>query len=437
MASINVAYNKPATASSYVVPYSAGRAVDGITSPANRWLCITVPCWLSVNLQGIYWINKWVVSSLQTAGWQSDCNLQDYSLQISMDNANWVTVDTVTGNIASFTSRSITPVQANYVRLLVNRGIQANPTLASILELQVFNIDPTSNYLSGLALNNGTVALSPSFVKTTNSYTATVPYDTSSVTVTPTAEDPNASVKVNGTVVPKGQASAAIPLNVGSNTITVLVTPVVGLPYTYTVNVTRQDSVNLSTMVVKDNNSVAVNINPSFTPGNTAYTANVGFDVTSVTITPTAQSANAAITVNGQSVVSGQASNAITVNVNTNNINIVVSTPGCTPKTYTVVVTKSSNPYLSLLQMSGVRSLTPPFAKNTYSYSATVSSSSVTVTPTAEDATTVIKVNTVVVASGQPSQAIPLSLGSNNVIVETKSAIGSDGKTYTITVTRV
>jgi hypothetical protein len=61
----------------------------------------------------------------------------------------------------------------------------------------------------------------------------------SSITVTPTLADATATVKVNGTAVGSGTASAGIPLNVGANIITVSVTAQDGTTQTYTISVTR------------------------------------------------------------------------------------------------------------------------------------------------------------------------------------------------------
>jgi hypothetical protein len=59
------------------------------------------------------------------------------------------------------------------------------------------------------------------------------------VTVTPTASDPGASITVNGSAVTSGQASGAISLLVGSNTITTVVTAVDTTTKTYIVIITR------------------------------------------------------------------------------------------------------------------------------------------------------------------------------------------------------
>jgi hypothetical protein len=92
--------------------------------------------------------------------------------------------------------------------------------------------------LSNLVLSDGTLA--PAFDPNTTSYTAMVPNSTTSITETPTAADATSTITVNGTPVASGTASGAIPLAVGPNTITTVVTAQDGMTTkTYTVTVTR------------------------------------------------------------------------------------------------------------------------------------------------------------------------------------------------------
>ncbi len=92
--------------------------------------------------------------------------------------------------------------------------------------------------LSNLTLSSGT--LSPAFASGTTTYTASAGNGVSSITVTPTVAESNATVTVNGTAVTSGNASGAINLNVGANTITVVVTAQDATTIkTYTIAVTR------------------------------------------------------------------------------------------------------------------------------------------------------------------------------------------------------
>jgi len=94
--------------------------------------------------------------------------------------------------------------------------------------------------LSNLKINSGNIALSPTFNYNTTGYAASVANTVSAVIVTPAVSDVNASVKINGIATPSGTASASLPLVVGANTITAVVTAQDGVTTkTYTITVTR------------------------------------------------------------------------------------------------------------------------------------------------------------------------------------------------------
>ena len=104
------------------------------------------------------------------------------------------------------------------------------------LAVQVYSNDAT---LSGLSLSASSASLTPAFASDEESYTASVGNAISSVRVTPTVNEANATVTVKGTTVASGQQSGPISLSVGENTITVVVTAEDGTTKTYTVDVTR------------------------------------------------------------------------------------------------------------------------------------------------------------------------------------------------------
>lgn len=81
------------------------------------------------------------------------------------------------------------------------------------------NTDAT---LSNLTLNGGT--LNQPFAAHDTNYSSSVSNSVATITVTPTAADSKALIKVNGLLVDSGQISQPINLSVGSNTITILVT---------------------------------------------------------------------------------------------------------------------------------------------------------------------------------------------------------------------
>lgn len=93
--------------------------------------------------------------------------------------------------------------------------------------------------LSNLSISG--VNLTPVFTASQNNYTATVVSTVTSTTVTPVASvNTVTSITVNGTVLASGIASSALPLNIGENTIIVVVTAADGVSTeTYTLLITR------------------------------------------------------------------------------------------------------------------------------------------------------------------------------------------------------
>ncbi|MBL0385890.1 cadherin-like beta sandwich domain-containing protein, partial [Tumebacillus sp. ITR2] len=103
--------------------------------------------------------------------------------------------------------------------------------------------------LSNLTVSQGT--LTPNFDSGKTSYTVHVGNVVNSLTLTPTLAEAQATVLVNGVAVISGQASAPISLNVGSNTLTVVVTAQDGSTQkTYTLTVIRAGGSTPSTGTV-------------------------------------------------------------------------------------------------------------------------------------------------------------------------------------------
>ncbi|MCS7460044.1 DUF2252 family protein [Paenibacillus doosanensis] len=98
--------------------------------------------------------------------------------------------------------------------------------------------------LSGLTLSNGT--MSPAFSPDITAYTAQVGNGVSSLAVTANVYDSAAELTVNGLPAASGQASAAIPLNVGGNVIEIAVAAKDGVSKTYTVNAVRAAAITAS-----------------------------------------------------------------------------------------------------------------------------------------------------------------------------------------------
>lgn len=440
MAIQNLALNKTATASSYVMPYSPSRAVNGSITPTSRWLCNTVPASLVVDLLGQNVITSWVVKNMSVAGWRSpDYNMVEYKLQGSNDNNTWYDIDSVTNNSNNITTRNIsTLVVFRYVRLYVTNGLRTNSKFASIMEFEVYGCP--SQYLSALVLKNGqsSLTLNPSFTPNGFTYTTpSVPYNTSSINVIPTPQDARATVKVNNVAVTNYIIGVPVGLNVGLNNISVVVTSGDGqTTQAYTVTVEREQGAILTGLTISSGE-----LNPTFSSNTLGYTApNVGYDTTSVTVTPTTTVAGTTITVAGNPATSGQPS-AVNLNVGSNTINIV-TTNGTASQTYTITVVRASSPYLTQFDVtyksgkSSYETKTVTTSSNQTEYNVDIlnTATSVTIKPTTQDVNAVILVNGQNIPSGQISASITVVVGTTRIPINVTSAIGTDSKTYGITI---
>jgi len=313
-----------------------------------------------------------------------------------------------------------------------------------------YSISYVNGTLTVLALSTNavlsTISLSPAATLTSvtgpgyNNYTASVANAVSSIAVVPTSQNSYATITVNGTAVKSGSASGSIPLAVGPNTLTTIVTAQDGVTTkTYIITVTRAPSSNALLSGIKL--TPASTLTNTGTVGNTTtYTTSVNNAVASVTVTATTIDPTATIKVNGVAVSPGTASGNVALAVGANTITTVVTAQdGVTTKTYLIIVTraKSTNAALAKLSISAGM-LSPVFATGTVSYTASVSNAttSVTVTPLTSDATATVTVNGTSVTSGSASAGITLVVGANTITTKVTAQDGVTTKTYTITVNR-
>lgn len=335
----NIALYKNASASSYVAPFSPSRAVNGQITPLQRWACDVLPAELVVDLGEYYRINSVVLKFLELAGWPSSYNLKGFFVSGSTDNIQWNNWGSSSGNTASSYTVSVSNLPARYVKMTVNPGwgLGNNLNAASLLEMEVYE-SPIDAFLSNLTISSGT--LSPVFNKKTFTYITEVGSGITSVTVTPTADDPiHASIKVNNQTVNSGSPSQSIQLSPGLNTITVAVINQ-GIQETYTIRVSKLSATvaYLSALTVKDPRNNTVALTPVFAPTTLSYSGTA--NVASVTVTPVSDGNQ--ITVNDASVPSGSPSSPITLIIGANSIMVKV-TPGAggSTTTYTITLTRS------------------------------------------------------------------------------------------------
>ena len=136
----------------------------------------------------------------------------------------------------------------------------------------------------------------------------------------------------------------------------------------------------------------------------------------------------------GQNITGDNCTNGICLSSSSGEI---VFTYTGTYSTHTFDIEQFNDAALSGLTISQ-GTLSPTFASSTLSYTASVANdvANLTVTPTANQASSTITVNGTLVTSGSASSPITLNVGANTILTVTLAQDASTTKTYTIVVTR-
>jgi gliding motility-associated-like protein len=285
--------------------------------------------------------------------------------------------------------------------------------------------------LSKLTVSNGT--LSPAFATGTTNYTD-VAHSVNSIAFRAITTDPLATETINGTAVPEGTVSPYIPLNIGVNDISVVVTAQDGVTQdTYTIAVTRLPEIaSLSKLTVSNGT-----LTPAFAIGTTSYT-DVAKLVNSIAFRAITTDPLATETINGTAVPEGTVSPYIPLNVGLNNITVVVTAQdGVTQETYTIAVTRlPAIATLSKLTVSN-GNLTPAFATATTGYTDNVAfpASSIAFRAITTDPLATETINGMAVPEGTVSPYMPLNTGVNTIPVVVTAQDGITQDTYTVAVT--
>ena len=350
---------------------------------------------------------------------------------------------TITVNDADVTSdeasNAISLTEGDVTNIAV-KVVAADDATSQTYTIAVSRAASSDATLSNLVVSEG--VLDPAFDSGTEEYMVSVANSIATLTVTPTANNAEASITVNGAGVTSGEASNAISLTAGDVTnIAIKVVAADGMTsQTYTIAVSRAASsdATLSNLVISEGV-----LDPAFDTDELMYEVSVNSNVANVTVTPTASDDGASITVDGTDVGSSMASNAIPLTEgDVTNIAIkVVAADDITSQTYTIAVTRAANGDASLSNLvisSG--DLDPVFDSGTLSYRVSVENNveTITVTPTATDGIATITVNGNAVTTGEASTAISLAEGvDTDIVVVVTSADSSNTETYTITVNRM
>ncbi len=247
-------------------------------------------------------------------------------------------------------------------------------------------------------------AFQPAFSSNVTDYRATVSTTDSSVVVKATPENSTTTMTIDRRQAGTDQGiSITLDPAPSTKSIFIRITDQSGAQTTYVVIVTRPASSNT------DLRSLSLSpgpLDPSFRAGTTRYTAQVGSGTARVSVTATLQDPTAALDVDGQGTISGQA-RAIDLGDpgSSKDITIVVTAPNGSLKSYLVTVVRAAlggNFNLGKLTVSP-GTLGPSFKANTTRYTVNVGSStdSVMVTATPQESSSTLQVNRQVANSGQ------------------------------------
>lgn len=181
--------------------------------------------------------------------------------------------------------------------------------------------------LSSLVVSEGGL----NFDKNTLNYNLDLDNHIDTINISATADDSKALVLINGSV----KDASTVNLDLGVNTIEIIVVAQDASTKTYTVNANRQrGDANLSSVTLDQGT-----LNEIFDSAVTNYTARIVNSIDSLVITPVLSDINATVTVNGK-----DPSNAVLLNVGENLVTIeVIGEDGVTSKNYSITITRCEN----------------------------------------------------------------------------------------------
>ena len=379
------------------------------------------------------------------------------TIMVTGSAANFITPLTVTDNSGVYTLSGLT-FGANTITIDVTAqdGITTQRHNIFVTRAGTASSD---NILSDLTLRSvmtissvmtiNPVTLSPAFDFATTAYDATVLHTDTDIMVIPTANDPNADIRVlAGSSTVNGPDSngiyTVVGLNSGSNNITITVTAEDSTFANYTIKVDRLAPDRLHTLTVSEGT-----LDPVFDPNNTGtYEVDVPYSTTELTVTPMASDPTATIETTADAltvVVNGGMHTVQGLPVGRQVVDVRV-TAGGIPRTYAIAVTRAPNNDATLSALTiDMGTLTPAFASGTKAYTASVGNvGTVSVTPTENDAAATIEVSgtaadgTALVSNsnGTLYSISGLTAGLNTITIGVTAQDGNTKDSYAIGVTR-
>lgn len=332
----------------------------------------------------------------------------------------------------------------NSPSITLNLDIGINPVSIVVTaqngDVRTYTLDITRlsdiSLLSGIEVSTGT--LTPSFNNSTFYYYSNVTYFDTTATIKATAIDSSSQIFVNEELTPSGQYATPLNLNLGVNAqIIKVVSSDQSNFHRYRVLFVRPNSpINTLDSITVSTGSLT----PAFASTVTDYTVNIGHYETAIEVTAEVTDADAYLSINYQSFLSGTPYLYSDLVVGSNIVRIQVVAPNGIEKIYTVNVIRAGSPISTLSEfVVGNAIISPVFDSNTFNYSSTVSYTidNVTIRPKVTESNASISINNVSILSGATSPPIALGVASTTTILT--KVIAQDGinsSTYTLSIFR-
>ncbi|MCY9660916.1 cadherin-like beta sandwich domain-containing protein [Paenibacillus chondroitinus] len=275
----------------------------------------------------------------------------NYTLSVA-NNVETMTVTPTTADAGASVTVKGQTVQSGHASadIALNVGVNHIEIVVTAVNhtTKTYTIDVTriSNnaLLADLSVDQGT--LTPDFSNSQLHYQVEVPNTVSGLNMFLVKAEPSETITVTGatysTVTGDVYTYSASNLNVGSNTISIVVTAQDGTTNnTYSLTVERAPilSENADLSSLKLSNGA---LTPAFAAGQTSYTSNVANAVSSLSVTGTLADSHSTMTVNGIPALSGQISGNMNLIVGANLVTVIVTAQNGTQKIYTVTVNRAA-----------------------------------------------------------------------------------------------
>ncbi|HEY4327110.1 MAG TPA: cadherin-like beta sandwich domain-containing protein [Mucilaginibacter sp.] len=414
-----------------------------IKATYNTGATVTAPLSIAVNLPNVADLANLALSSGSlnptyvsgTLNYTANVANSINSITVTPTTSDSLATVTVNGTKTAFGSQSAS-LPLNIGNNTITTTVTAQDGVTKKTYLITVNRSALSTALASLSISSG--SLSPAFSSGNGNYLANVSNNVNSITLTPTAADPTAIIKVNGIIVTSGTPSASQPMVIGGNTILITITAANGTTtQSYSVTVLRAGSSRamLSGMYVSSGG-----FSPSFSSGTGSYKVSVRYNITGISVTPLAIDTTVTIAVNGIAVNSGMPSDTIPLNIGNNTIIATVTAQdGVTMQSYLITVVRMLSTDASLSGLSAsTGNFNQIFSPNTKNYTQSVPNgvTSIAITPTTNDTTATMTVNGIPLLSGTASASMPLNVGNNTITTVVTAQDGTTKLIYNITVNR-